>query len=178
MGRQRAFRERKEKRLKELEFKLDDYENNYSSMKEEHEQLKREMAKVATENEVLKAKAAISPSRHSPEYQQSPNHITNPQKISIVTSTGTMIYHPQEEDDNTPAHRIILDPESGEKLLNASATWDLVMEHIADNNIDIDVQRIFDKLKMHTRCNGQGPAVEEGTVRRALAEVIAQQQST
>lgn len=146
-------------------------------MKEEHEQLKREMAKIATENELLKAKAAMSPSQHSPEQRSSFSHYAS-QQISIATTTGTMIYHPQDHDDNAPAHRIIVDNESGEKLINAAATWDLVTEYLADNNLDVDVQSIFDKLKMHTRCNGQGPAVEEGKVRRVLAEVIARKQST
>ena len=54
---QRAFRERKERHVRELEQKLSDLEKASNSLHEDNERLKRELAKYATENEILRATA-------------------------------------------------------------------------------------------------------------------------
>uniref|UniRef100_A0A8H7NJR0 BZIP domain-containing protein n=1 Tax=Bionectria ochroleuca TaxID=29856 RepID=A0A8H7NJR0_BIOOC len=74
---QRAFRERKEKHVKDLEAKLADLEAAQQQASAENERLKRDLQKVSTENEILKAttttggrnhlQSSSSPSRSSPD---------------------------------------------------------------------------------------------------------------
>jgi regulator of replication initiation timing len=52
---QRAFRERKERRVRELEQKLIDLQAQSMTLHADNERLKRELVKVATENEILRA---------------------------------------------------------------------------------------------------------------------------
>jgi hypothetical protein len=58
--RQRAFRERKERHVKELEAKLTSLQNQSSTLNGENERLRRELAKIATENEILRATSGSS----------------------------------------------------------------------------------------------------------------------
>jgi len=52
---QRAFRERKERHVRDLEQKLSDLEQASNSLHADNERLKQQLAKVATENEILRA---------------------------------------------------------------------------------------------------------------------------
>lgn len=58
---QRAFRERKERHVKELESKLTDLEHASASLTDENERLKRALAKMTTENEILRVTSSGLP---------------------------------------------------------------------------------------------------------------------
>jgi len=51
---QRAFRDRKEKHVKELEHRLQELEEKHSSLSHEHESVKKQLARVLQENESLR----------------------------------------------------------------------------------------------------------------------------
>ncbi|PGH15078.1 hypothetical protein AJ79_02604 [Helicocarpus griseus UAMH5409] len=161
---QRAFRERKERRVRDLEQELTEYKSNYSSLMEDNESLKRQIAKFATENEILRATS------NSAQGNRGGNgHDSEP------TTTGPLGYTPTDYngEKKEPAHRIAVSRTTGEKLLDASATWDLIVNHLSKQGLKLDVQDIYDRLKAHTQCDGQGPVVEESLVLQAIEDSIA-----
>ncbi|KAM5475875.1 Fluconazole resistance protein 3 [Microsporum audouinii] len=176
---QRAFRERKERRVRDLEQELTEYKQNFSNLLEDNEVLKRQMAKVATENEILRATSKAAHCHGSPGHDPEP------------TTTGPMIYSPKDyssaastvsggsglsserEKHSKPIHPVRVCEVTGEKLLDASATWDLIVSHLSDSGVKLDVQDIYDRLKGHAQCDGTGPVIGESQVIKAIQDSIA-----
>ncbi|KAK2734918.1 hypothetical protein FQN57_001415 [Myotisia sp. PD_48] len=162
---QRAFRERKERRVRDLEQELTEYKQNLSSLLEDNESLKRQMAKVATENEILRATS------QSARCHRSPSHDPEP------TTTGPMRYSPtdysQVGEGNKPAHRVKVNEVTGQKYLDASATWDVIVSRLNEKGLKLDVQDIYERLKGHAQCDGTGPVIEEAHVLKAIDESLA-----
>lgn len=167
---QRAFRERKERHVRELEQKLSDLEKASNSLHEDNERLKRELAKYATENEILRATAnaglgaAMNGRGADPE----------------TTTTGPMKYTPTDfyssvlaPGERMPTHRITVNEETGERLLDAGATWDMIQGHELFKRGLVDIGDVCEKLKGAARCDGQGPVFEESVVRKAIEESVA-----
>lgn len=111
---QRAFRERKERHVKELEAKLNDLEEASSNLHDENERLKRELARVATENEILRATSSSGPSngsmRSGSQFTRQDDEImkTGPMKYTPTDFLATFRVHHSE--DNESAHIILLSP--------------------------------------------------------------------
>ncbi|KUL86579.1 hypothetical protein ZTR_04280 [Talaromyces verruculosus] len=178
---QRAFRERKERRVRELEQKLTDLQAQSSTLHADNERLKRELAKVATENEILRATSSsgdksdrISPRAGGDEDEE---------KSSLTTATinGPAKWHSLDvrkqyaadfKTGNLP-HRIVLSAETGERLLDTKATWDLIQSHPLFQKGLVDIGDVCERLKRVTKCDGQGPAFEEGRVRKIIEESVA-----
>jgi AP-1-like transcription factor len=163
---QRAFRERKERHVKDLEAKLATLEAAQAQTATENEQLKRDIQKISTENEILRATTTMN-GGGSPAGPGS----TGP------THTGPMTYNPENfytdllanHDNKTPSHRIATSA-AGERLLAAGATWELIISHELFKRGLVDVADISNRLKNQAKCDGQGPVFEE----RAILEAIEQ----
>lgn len=92
-------------------------------------------------------------------------------------TAGPMTYSPTafysdllaNHNVKTPSHRIVAS-DSGERLLGAGATWDLIVGHESFKRGLIDVADISNLLKKQAKCDGQGPVFEE----RAILEAIEQ----
>ncbi|KAG0650102.1 Fluconazole resistance 3 [Hyphodiscus hymeniophilus] len=161
---QRAFRERKERHVKDLEAKLAAMEKNSASVAEENERLKLQLQKAATENEILKATSSHS-SRGSSE---------------SVRNAGPMHYSPidfytevlEAHKDKRPSHRIVTS-ESGERLLAAGAAWDYIINHPLYARGLVDVGNVSDRLKTVAKCDGQGPVFEERAIIDAIENSVA-----
>ncbi|EEA20677.1 AP-1-like transcription factor [Talaromyces marneffei ATCC 18224] len=181
---QRAFRERKERRVRELEQKLTDLQAQSMTLHADNERLKRELAKVATENEILRA---TSSSGENISAGSSPRgDEEDKEKASSSTSTSTTINGPKKwvsldvrkkyvadfKTGNLP-HRIVLSAETGEKLLDTKATWDLIQSHPLFQKGLVDIGDVCERLKTITKCDGQGPAFEEGRVKKIIEESVA-----
>lgn len=225
--------------MKDLEQKLNNLEEASSSLHDENERLKRELAKIATENEILRATSAMNghdngmaheeelttaPLRFSPtdfvttvveahrqaqvdherqeksgeKHQnvnssqippaQSPRNFQNhrsqpPHHLEATRSHSTSRHHQpfttdtdhsaQPNQINHYAHRVTFSPTTGEKLLNAGATWDLIQEHELFTRGLVDVGDVSERLKKVAQCDGQGPVFAEGEVRRIIEESVA-----
>ncbi|KAN0068882.1 hypothetical protein V8E54_013051 [Elaphomyces granulatus] len=163
---QRAFRERKEKHVRELEQKLNELQQKSSDLHETNERLKRELAKVSTENEILRATSSGIPNS---------SHGSGPEPAT----TGPMKFTPKDfsslsgDGQPDPVHRIVYCEETGEKLLDARATWNLIQSHKLVKEHLADVGDVCERLKGHARCDGQGPVFEEGRVLAAITESVA-----
>lgn len=172
---QRAFRERKERHVKDLEQKLTTLEQTSTSLHADNERLKRELAKIATENEILRATSGSHTNGHLNGHGHSPSH------HSPITTTGPLSFSPTDfyssvlhpHHSKTPSHRITVSETTGERLLAAGATWDLIQSHELFKRGLVDVGDVCERLKRVAKCDGQGPVFEEGDVRRAIEESVA-----
>jgi AP-1-like factor len=161
---QRAFRERKERHVKDLEAKLAALQKDSASVAEENERLKLQLQKAATENEILKATAA-HPHRGGSE---------------PLPNAGPMRYSPKDfytdvlhgHENKTPSHRIVTS-DTGERLLAAGATWDYIIKHPLYARGLVDVGHVSERLKKCAKCDGQGPVFEEREIIDAIEKSVA-----
>ncbi|OJD19694.1 hypothetical protein AJ78_00317 [Emergomyces pasteurianus Ep9510] len=166
---QRAFRERKERRVRDLEQELSQYKTNYSSLMEDHKSLKRQIEKVATENEILRATS--NNSTQGSIVDGGPNRLPTPTGLWRNLTD----YSARGGDTKELVHRPYAsgNGKEGEKLLDASATWDLIVRHLSKRGVKLDVQDIYDRLKKHALLDGQCLVLYESHVLRAIEESAA-----
>ncbi|CAJ2503933.1 Uu.00g113270.m01.CDS01 [Anthostomella pinea] len=169
---QRAFRERKERHVKDLEAKLASLEAAQTHTATENEKLKRDLQKMSTENEILRATSSVA-TNHKGNGSMSPPG-------GIPTTTGPMQYNPtdfysdllQNHANKTPSHRIV-ESSGGERLLAAGATWDYITGHELFRKGMVDVGDVSERLKSQAKCDGQGPVFEERAILQAIVESVS-----
>ncbi|KAF8451200.1 hypothetical protein BDZ91DRAFT_773562 [Kalaharituber pfeilii] len=172
---QRAFRERKEKAFKDLEMKLATMEASSSTIMSENEMLKQQLQKYQTENEILRATSKLNASAIAAAAAAAANNAAASHDEVTEVSVGPMQYNPTDFYDNllqshqnkVPSHRIVLSP-TGQRLLGAGATWDMIVGHPLYKQGLVDVSDVCDKLKGGARCDGQGPVFEEAAIEAAI----------
>jgi AP-1-like factor len=162
---QRAFRERKERHVKDLEQKLNTLEQSSSSLLADNERLKRELQKVATENEILRATGINGAS-----LGEANGSVVGPMSYSPSEFYSNLL---RSHDNKTPSHRITISDTTGERLLGAGATWDAIQEHTLFKRGLVDVGDVCDRLKNLAKCDGQGPVFEERDIRMAIEQSAA-----
>jgi len=162
---QRAFRERKERHVKDLETKIATMEKNSAFVAEENERLKRDLQRAATENEILKATSA-----HSSRGLSEPLPTAGPMQYSPTDFYSEVLY---AHDNKTPSHRITTSEETGERLLAAGATWDYIIAHPSYERGLVDVGDVSERLKKVAKCDGQGPVFEEKDIVHAIEMSVA-----
>lgn len=162
---QRAFRERKERHVRDLEQKLTDLQAQSMTLHADNERLKRELAKIVTENEILRATGMSSESSpHDDQDNNGPREF-NPTDMRENLANG-------HKTGSLP-HRIVRSSETGDRLLNARAAWDFMQAHPLYKQGLVDIGDVCERLKGFTQCDGQGPVFEEGRVRKAIEESVA-----
>lgn len=168
---QRAFRERKERHVKDLEAKLAAIEAAQQQTATENERLKRDLQKVSTENEILRATGGSAPSPHGHHHQST--------MLNVVT-TGPMSYSPtdfysnvlENHTNKTPSHRIVTS-DDGELLLAVGAAWDLIINHELFKRGLVDVGDVSERIKHQAKCDGQGPVFEKAAILAAIEASVA-----
>ncbi|KAI5297700.1 hypothetical protein KEM56_004605 [Ascosphaera pollenicola] len=157
---------------------------------ESNELLKQQIAKVNTENEILKATSEHRRRRshhgrhrrHSSQRSTSSSsgsgssHSPHHHHDKEPTKTGPMRYSPMDYAPEKSTQRAFVCPETGEKLLTAGAAWDLIVQTLESRGLSLDVQGIYAKLSLHTRCDGQGPVIQESKVKEAIEQSVLEGQ--
>ncbi|EXJ77921.1 hypothetical protein A1O3_09080 [Capronia epimyces CBS 606.96] len=177
---QRAFRERKERHLKELEAKLNRLQHQSVALNGENERLRRELARMATENEILRATSGPASNGPTPFLEQ-PDELVGPlgfvptdrlhsKDHSPADSTGSTFEPGSKYAQFGTPRAIPVDRETGDQLLGAGATWDYIQAHELFRNGLVDVGDVCERLKKMARCDGQGPIFLESDIRKAIAE--------
>ena len=158
--------------MKDLEARLNELERQSQSQSAENLRLRKELAKIATENEILRATSANGSQMDIDEAMT-----TGPMKYSPTDfSPGGRELHSTDDPGEYPQKhdlsrtRIVVSEDTGEALLPAGATWDYIQKHELFRNGLVDVGDVCERLKLVARCDGRGPVFEEGDVRRAIAE--------
>jgi AP-1-like factor len=127
------------------------------------------LQKISTENEILKATATHA--THSP-------HSNSP---GLPDTTGPMHFSPKDfytevlyaHDNKVPSHRIVVDEQSGSKLLGAGATWDYILASEPFQRGVVDIGAVAENLKKLAKCDGQGPVFEERSILAAIELSVA-----
>ncbi|KAF4457319.1 hypothetical protein F53441_741 [Fusarium austroafricanum] len=160
---QRAFRERKEKHVKDLEAKLAGLEAAQQQSSLENERLKRDLQKMSTENEILRATSHMSHGSISPE------PATGPLRFKPTDFYSNVL---QNHTNKSPSHRIVTS-DDGERLLAAGATWDFIISHELFKKGLVDIADVSERLKNCARCDGQGPVFSERSITNAIEQSVA-----
>ncbi|KAH7628481.1 hypothetical protein B0T09DRAFT_343896 [Sordaria sp. MPI-SDFR-AT-0083] len=169
---QRAFRERKERHVKELETRLQQLEEEAQLRQSENEKLKQDLQKVSTENEILRATSLAAAGAAA---------VGSPLgSAGTPLTTGPMSYKPtdfysnllENHNEKTLSHRVVKS-ESGERLLAAGAAWDLMQNHDLFRRGLVDIQAVSELLKGQAKCDGQGPVFEESAILEAIEQSAA-----
>jgi AP-1-like factor len=160
---QRAFRERKEKHVKDLEVKLTQLEAAQKHASREHERLRRLLQKMSTENTILRATSHISRGSLSTESATGPMRFNSKDFYSNVLRNNI---------NKSPSHRIVTAID-GERLLAADAAWDFIIGHELSKKGLVDVGDVSALLKHCTRCDGRGPVFSERDITSAIEQSVA-----
>nr|POE89956.1 fluconazole resistance protein 3 [Quercus suber] len=173
---QRAFRERKERHVRDLEAKLNLLTTTTSSLQSDNERLKLMLQRAQTENEILRSSASSSSGSkdHTPSFVDDPSLMpqqsrqrrssSNFQSERVRASNGS---HPP---DSTASDRI--GSSCGEPhLLSADATWHLLQSHPLYPTGALDIGEVYERLKKMVRSDGMGPMFREQEVKQVLEDV-------
>ncbi|GAB1727102.1 hypothetical protein NU195Hw_g8020t1 [Hortaea werneckii] len=175
---QRAFRERKERHVRDLEAKLNLLTTTTTALQSDNERLKLLLQRAQTENEILRASTSSSPSTSKP-----PSFVDEPSLLPQTRSSRPQSIHEPRFDtarlangllstaSSTPKTISPPDSQSDSHLLSASATWDLLQSHPLYLSGAVDIGEVCERLKKMAKCDGAGPMFEEDEVRKVIEEV-------
>lgn len=151
---QRAFRERKEKHVKDLQGRLD-------QLASENEDLKRRLHAVSAENDILR-RGQIS-GKTSPELSLASAHFESTDLYSNFLRSHS--------NQDLPMRAFVLD--SGERLLAAGAAWDFITNHQLLKRGLVNIDEVSKRLKQHhSTCGRHGPVFSERAILAAIEQSI------
>lgn len=152
---QRAFRERKETKLKELECKLAESEEEKRRLLSQLNLVKQQNFSILTENEYLKNKSSSE--------QNLVNKSNDTTNVIFPKNQRDFIYGLAGSHDvnNDTISKVYENPEvPGKKLLAVGAVWDYLQlkSQESEKYENLDILEIMNCLKGNERCHGYGPA--------------------
>ncbi|KAF2674950.1 hypothetical protein BT63DRAFT_409085 [Microthyrium microscopicum] len=156
---QRAFRERKEKHVKELEAKLSVFESSATTLASDNQRLKLALQRAMTENEILRSTTGAIRSNGPPlKRLKRPVRSSSSQPDENRDDAESPYADDSEKDGNEKA-----------KMLTTARVWDYLVEHPLVRSGRIDITDAVDRLKRMARPgNRGGPVFSEKEVRRAI----------
>ena len=169
--------------MKDLELKLKSIEAHSTDLMTDNERLKRELDRLATQNEILRAtstpikipgKSNNDPARGSSSSPVEPSTLAaGPMIYSPSTFNAAFSSHQGDDDDQNPiSHRIQISATTGERLLSTGAAWELIQAHEMYRKGVVDIGEVCDRLKEKVMCDGSGPTFAEGEVIKAIEESV------
>ena len=146
----------------------------------ENERLKRELDRIATQNEILRA---TTTPRRAPDQGQPHNTHHEGSRSPEGLAAGPMIYSPSTfnatfagHDTLSPeepiSHHIEISATTGERLLATGAAWDFIQHHELYTRGLVDIADVSEKLKEKVVCNGTGPTFSERDVIQAIEDSV------
>ena len=164
---QRAFRERKETKLKELECKLAESEEEKRRLLSQLNLAKQQNFSILTENEYLKNKSSSE--------QNLVNKSDDTMNVVFPKNQRDFIYGlaGNHEVNNYTINKVYENPEvPGRKLLAVGAVWDYLQlkSQESEKYENLDILEIMGRLKGNERCHGYGPAYPLELVEQVVNE--------
>lgn len=169
---QRAFRERKESKLKELQAELLRSEIERKKLLEHLEEFKRHFICMKTENQMLRSNRD-GVSKSSPVLQL---HSPDSQEAFIEE----MIRGRDHVVDNRTINKVYPEPKNpGRRVLGVGALWDyLQLKREEEQFENVDMLDLMALLRGKELCHGYGPAYPLDMVEDALNQVAARVNGT
>ena len=163
---QRAFRERKETKLKELECKLAESEEEKRRLLSQLNLAKQQNISILTENEYLKNKSSS---------EQNLVNKSDTMNVVFPKNQRDFIYGlaGNHEVNNYTINKVYENPEvPGRKLLAVGAVWDYLQlkSQESEKYENLDILEIMGCLKGNERCHGYGPAYPLELVEQVVNE--------
>lgn len=165
---QRAFRERKETRLKELEARLLQSEEERTKLMEELDLIRKQNISITTENEILRSNGGHVDSRYAAAAQQQSKFDFPKSQDDFIHRLIEGTSHSLEEQNKNKVY----DDTTGNKVLALGAVWDYLQIKAEEANLDfdaVDITAIMDDLKGNEKCHGFGPAYPLDLVNQVVA---------
>lgn len=164
---QRAFRERKETKLKELECKLAESEEEKRRLLSQLNLAKQQNFSILTENEYLKNKSSSE--------QNLVNKSDDTMNVILPKNQRDFIYGlaGNHQVNNDTINKVYENPEvPGKKLLAVGAVWDYLQlkSQESEKYENLDILEIMGCLKGNERCHGYGPAYPLELVEQVVDE--------
>ncbi|KAF2626036.1 hypothetical protein BU25DRAFT_371336 [Macroventuria anomochaeta] len=168
---QRAFRERKERHVRDLEAKLNALENNRHSLQSDNERLKLALQRARTENEILRATSGHSPSssrRVSASYPSPGAHLPDEEMeeegYNVQSLSNGSVVNAADKDHAASRHK------TNGREVPAAQAWDVIQSHPLAKQGLVDVTDVVRRLRGAAKCDGHGPVFEESTIWQAVEE--------
>lgn len=156
---QKAFRERKEARLKELEQKLHASESEKTKLQEEMDLLRKSNMEIHKENRSL-----LQKSRYQLDHSRSPEDLAEDAgKYDFPTKHECYKVDTQQNEMLDLMNSTLTDDStSSDKLMTVPETWEYLSR--LNERQDFDVYEVMQKLKGSERCHSLGPAYSKQMV--------------
>lgn len=162
---QRAFRERKETKLKDLETKLIKSEDEKQRLLNELEDVRKKTLRMQAENEYLKTRS--KPSDNSKLSSPGFDYEFPRNQVEFISRVLENSSHRINKDG---VNKVYDSPDDGNKVLAIGAVWDYLLYRADEDGLQFDVVEIMNKLKGNEKCHGYGPAYSVELVDRIIAE--------
>ena len=173
---QRAFRERKEKHVRDLEAKISTLESSVHLLQHENERLEHALKFIHADNKILQTTVSQPPTSLPPVSTHHPLPETRPMRTETHNKTKT-VYSAQSlgiggvvstaDEQHAGSHH---NTDGGS--LTASQAWDLIQSHPLVKQGLADITHVCERLKSAAKCGGYGVVFEESTVLVAIEEAI------
>lgn len=170
---QRAFRERKEGKLRELTIKLQNAEKEREKLEIQLKQLREKNVKLGMENQMLLSgggSISISPVNDIND-NRNDNRNDNimfkfPTKKEFINKSVDLSQHDSSNSNILIGQSYEI---NDEKLLTISAIWDYLVEFKQLNeDVEINISKIMEELRGKEECHGFGPAYKLSLVNEII----------
>lgn len=182
---QRAFRERKERHVKDLETKLNSLESASTSLASDNQRLKLALQRAVTENEILRAtrgsKSSLTSLHAMRGFSAPESSESNMEDDSDASSPDALPTRSREMDETSKAtmrrgkrkiHKPLSDLAGGSQpqgpILTSNALWDFLIEHPLVSSGQVDISDACDRLRGLARPGSHGPVFDEAAVNKAI----------
>lgn len=158
---QQAFRKRKEMHVKDLETKLSSLEAAQQQVLVENQHLRQDLHKISTENEILRATSRISGEDLSSSLE--------PATFNAAKFYSNFLPNPNSKITS----RSIINSSNGERLLDAGATWNFIINHRLFKKGLVDVGDVSERLKQCARYENHRLVIPERAILAAIEQSVA-----
>lgn len=80
--------------------------------------------------------------------------------------------------EKQPTYRLTVDRNTGERLLDIGATWELIQQHEFFKMGVLDLVNVCEQLREIVQCDGQGPAFCERYIFHAIESSVMLDEQT
>lgn len=166
---QRAFRERKEGKLKELETKLLQSEEERQKLLEKFFEIKGQYILMQNENRILRSGADVLANYSAPGNLEASGFVFPQTQKEFIDEMVEGKHEVQEAYIN----KVYDEPQHpGKKVLGVGAVWDYLQIKAEEEEYEnVDLMEVMALLKGNEKCHGYGPAYSLDLVEAALKKV-------